>query len=77
MLLLKNNMNNIHFNKQLIKNEKSKILYWSKIPYVNTTLNELFRDFIRELESNNYELTFDEKIIYSKFVSLIYHLNIL
>ena len=70
-------MNNIHFNKQLIKNEKSKILYWSRIPYVNTTLNELFRDFIRELESNNYELTFDKKIIYSKFVSLVYHLNIL
>jgi hypothetical protein len=70
-------MNNIHFNNQLIKNEKSKIYYWSKIPYINNTLNDLFKDLIKEVESNNYELTFDESIIYSKFVSLVYHLNIL
>lgn len=70
-------MNNTQFNNQLIKNERTKIFYWSKIPYINNTLNELFRDFIRELQINNYELTLDEKVVYSKFVSLIYHMNIL
>lgn len=70
-------MNNTQFNKLLIKNEKTKIFYWSKIPYINNTLNELFRDFIRELQINNYELALDDKVVYSKFVSLIYHMNIL
>ena len=72
-----NNINNKYYNSQLIKNEKSKILYWSKIPYVNCVLNDLFREFNTVADTNNYELTMDKNVIYSKFVSLIYHLNIL
>ena len=72
-----NNINNINYNNQLIKNQKSKILYWSKIPHVNSTLNDLFREFVKVADINNYELTIDKSIIYSKFVTLIYYMNIL
>jgi hypothetical protein len=72
-----NNINNKYYNTQLIKNKKSKILYWSKIPHVNSTLNDLFREFVLVADINNYELTIDKNIIYSKFVTLIYHMNVL
>ena len=68
-------MDNINLNIQLIN--KNKILNWSKLPVISATLNYLFREFIKITEINNYELTIDKDIIYSKFVSLVYYMNIL
>lgn len=68
-------MNNL--DNYLIQKRKNEIYYWSKHPYVNAVLLDLFNQFLECISKKNYELTLDKKYIYTKFITLIYYSNLI
>ena len=68
-------MNNL--DNYLIQKRKNEIYYWSKHPYVNAVLLNIFNQFLECLSKKNYELTLDKEYIYTKFITLIYYSNLI
>lgn len=68
-------MNNL--NNYLIQKRKNEIYYWSKHPYVNAVLLNIFNQFLECISKKNYELTLDKEYIYTKFITLIYYSNLI
>ena len=68
-------MNNL--DNYLIQKRKNEIYYWSKHPYVNAVLLNLFNQFLECISKKKYELTLDKKYIYTKFITLIYYSNLI
>ena len=68
-------MNNL--DNYLIQKRKNEIYYWSKHPYVNAVLLNIFIQFLECLSKKNYELTLDKEYIYTKFITLIYYSNLI
>lgn len=74
-LNFKNMIQNI--NKSLKTTDKNNIYLWSQQPFVKEILNDTFSNFIKILKINKYGLILEEDIVFNKFISLIYHLNII
>ena len=70
-------MNNKNITTIIVKKQKHNIIQWSKNSYIKPILNDLFENFKLHINVNNYELTLDENIVFNKFISLIYHINII
>jgi hypothetical protein len=68
-------MNNL--DNYLIQKRKNEIYYWSKHPYVNAVLLNIFNQFLECISKKNYELTLDKEYIYTKFITLIYYSNLI
>ena len=68
-------MNNL--DNYIIQKRKKKIYYWSKHPYVNAVLLNIFNQFLECISKKNYELTLCKEYIYTKFITLIYYSNII
>ena len=69
-------MNN-NLENYLIQERQNDIFYWSKHPYVNAVLIDIFDQFLECIYKRNYELTLDKDYIYTKFITLIYYSNII
>jgi|MDTG01.4.fsa_nt_gb hypothetical protein len=70
-------MNNKKNTTIIVKKQKHNIIQWSKKNYIKPILNDLFENLKLNININNYELTLDENIVFNKFISLIYHINII
>ena len=68
-------MNNL--DNYLIQKRKNEIYYWSKHPYINAVLLNIFNQFLECISKKNYELTLDKEYIYTKFITLIYYSNLI
>lgn len=64
-------------NIEDIKQQQLKIFKWSQRPNNKYILDIMFSRYVNTIENLNYECRISNKELYYKFISLIFHLNIL
>jgi hypothetical protein len=64
-------------NPEETLNLQKQIFIWSKQSNIQNILEIMYSRFISTFQELNYESNIDDDILYYKFISLIYHLNII
>ena len=71
ILLRQNKINK--YNEKILKNN---IYEWCSHPCIKKILIDLYNDFLTMIKNENYELVICKKELFNKFISLVYHSNI-